>query len=107
MALPDTASPAGTGPDIFTGPVKRSMTIAGHPSSLSLEPPFWAALEAAAREHKLPLNALVARIDAARVDDGGGANLASVLRCWLLDRAQHPGTRGEASNIDTDPHPQN
>ncbi|CAN5305033.1 hypothetical protein BH10PSE13_BH10PSE13_04190 [soil metagenome] len=75
------------GPDLFVGPVKRSMTIAGHPSSISLEPPFWAALEAAAIDAKIPLNALVARIDAARVDAGARANLASVLRCWLLARA--------------------
>lgn len=73
--------------DIFGGPVKRSMTIAGHQSSISLEAPFWRALEAAARAEGLPLNALVARLDAARVERGG-ANLASVLRCWLLDRAE-------------------
>lgn len=80
-----------SGPDLFSGPVKRSMTIAGHPSSISLEPPFWAALEQAARDDGVPLNALVARIDADRVDAGGMANLASTLRCWLLDRA---GRRG-------------
>jgi predicted DNA-binding ribbon-helix-helix protein len=73
--------------NLFGGPVKRSMTIAGHPTSISLEAPFWRALEAAAREEAIPLNALVARLDAARVEAGGGANLASVLRCWLLDRA--------------------
>ncbi len=73
--------------DLYAGPIKRSMTIAGHPSSISLEPPFWAALEQSARETGLPLNALVARIDAERVDADGKANLASVLRCWLLDRA--------------------
>lgn len=75
------------------------MTIAGHPSSVSLEPPFWTALEAAAREAGLPLNALVAHLDAERVKAGGGANLASVLRCWLLDRAgQGRPPRLEASN---------
>ncbi|MET0240525.1 MAG: ribbon-helix-helix domain-containing protein [Sphingobium sp.] len=73
--------------DLYAGPIKRSMTIAGHSSSISLEPPFWAALEAAALAEKLPLNALVARIDADRVDAGASANLASVLRCWLLDQA--------------------
>lgn len=83
-------------PDLYSGPVKRSMTIAGHPSSISLEPPFWAALEAAAQEKALPLNALVARIDAERVEAGAGANLASVLRCWLLHRAE---------NIDARQHP--
>jgi predicted DNA-binding ribbon-helix-helix protein len=74
--------------DLYSGPVKRSMTIAGHSSSISLEPPFWAALEASARAEGLPLNALVARIDAQRVEAGAGANLASVLRCWLLDRVE-------------------
>lgn len=76
-----------TPPDLFGGPIKRSMTIAGHPSSISLETPFWRALEVAAREEGVPLNALVARLDAARVDAGATANLASVLRCWLLERA--------------------
>lgn len=80
-------------PDLFAGPVKRSMTIAGHPTSISLEPPFWAALEAAAEAIDLPLNALVARIDAARVDAGASANLASSLRCWLLIRALRPDER--------------
>ncbi|MET0137687.1 MAG: ribbon-helix-helix domain-containing protein, partial [Sphingobium sp.] len=79
--MPSSGRPTCDGPDLHTGPVKRSMTIAGHPSSISLEPPFWAALEAAARAETLPLNALVARIDAERVEAGGGANLASVLRC--------------------------
>jgi predicted DNA-binding ribbon-helix-helix protein len=74
-------------PDLYAGPVKRSMTIAGHATSISLEPPFWAALEAAALDLALPLNALVARIDAERVEAGATANLASVLRCWLLARA--------------------
>jgi predicted DNA-binding ribbon-helix-helix protein len=72
-------------PDIlYAGPIKRSMTIAGHQTSISLEPPFWAALEMAAEEAKLPLSALVARIDAERVEAGAVANLASVLRCWLF-----------------------
>lgn len=82
---------AGGGPsrsaDLFAGPVKRSMTIAGHQTSISLEPPFWAALEQAAADLALPLSALVARIDAQRVEAGASANLASVLRCWLLERA--------------------
>lgn len=89
MPLPPSTGitvPAQVASDLYAGPVKRSMTIAGHPSSISLEPPFWAALEGAARAAGLPLNALVARIDAERVEAGGGANLASVLRCWLLER---------------------
>lgn len=78
-------------PELYAGPIKRSMTIAGHATSISLEPPFWTALEAAARELALPLNALVARIDAERVEAGAIANLGSVLRCWLLERAAESG----------------
>ena len=53
-------------PGGFLGPVKRSVTIAGHETSISLEPVFWLALERAAQARALPLNALVAEIDAAR-----------------------------------------
>ena len=69
---------------LYMGPVKRSMTIAGHTTSISLEPFFWEALEAAARAANLPLSALVARIDAARLDAPAPPNLASAIRCWLL-----------------------
>ncbi len=48
----------------MSGPVKRSIMIAGHSTSISLEPIFWDALREAARAEGLPLNALVARIDA-------------------------------------------
>lgn len=68
----------------FAGPVKRSITIAGHQTSISLEPVFWAALEAAAARRALPLSALVARIDARRVEQANAPNLASALRSWLL-----------------------
>ena len=51
----------------FHGPVKRSITIAGHQTSISLEPVFWSALEAAAQARALPLSALVAQIDALRI----------------------------------------
>ena len=68
------------------GPVKRSIMIAGHATSISLEPLFWHALREAAADEGLPLNALVARIDAARVADPGPANLASAIRVWLFER---------------------
>ena len=68
----------------FAGPVKRSITIAGHQTSISLEPVFWAALEAAARRRGLPLSALVAAIDAVRVGQAEPPNLGSALRAWLL-----------------------
>ena len=63
------------------------MLIAGHQTSISLEPMFWRALEAAARERGCPLNALVAEIDVARLDSGQPANLTSAIRQWLFERA--------------------
>lgn len=68
----------------FQGPVKRSITIAGHATSISLEPPFWAALETAASTRALPLSALVAEIDALRIVASDPPNLASAVRTWLF-----------------------
>jgi predicted DNA-binding ribbon-helix-helix protein len=69
------------------GPIKRSMMIAGHATSISLEPVFWDALREAAEAEKLPLNALVARIDAERIEERAAPNLASAIRVWLFKRA--------------------
>jgi predicted DNA-binding ribbon-helix-helix protein len=69
------------------GPVKRSVTIAGHATSISLEPIFWAALDRAAVEEGVPVNALVARIDAVRIRISDPPNLASAVRVWLFERA--------------------
>lgn len=70
----------------FGTPTKRSVTIAGHETSISLEPAFWAALEAAAIERKLPLNALIAAIDVERLDGAPPPNLTSAIRQWLFAR---------------------
>ncbi len=72
---------------IYHPPVKRSVTIAGHGTSISLEPSFWSALEVAAKTASLPLNALIARIDAERLTADNPPNLASAIRVWLLVRA--------------------
>ena len=69
------------------GPVKRSIMIAGHATSISLEPVFWDALRDAAAAEGLPLNALVARLDAERIAAPAPANLASAIRVWLFERA--------------------
>jgi predicted DNA-binding ribbon-helix-helix protein len=71
-------------PGGFAGPVKRSITIAGHETSITLEPDFWQALEAAAVARALPLSALVAQIDALRIVANDPPNLASALRTWAL-----------------------
>lgn len=70
----------------MAGPIKRSVMIAGHATSVSLEPIFWTALENAAREMGLPLNALVARLDAERSALPDPPNLASTIRTWLFKR---------------------
>jgi predicted DNA-binding ribbon-helix-helix protein len=70
----------------FGVPTKRSVTIAGHETSISLEPMFWAALEIAARERGVPLNALIAEIDVDRLGGAPPPNLTSALRQWLFDR---------------------
>lgn len=67
-------------------PVKRSVTIAGHQTAISLEPIFWDALRAAAAEENVPINALIARIDVARLAADLPPNLASAIRCWLFAR---------------------
>ncbi len=77
----------------MAGPVKRSLTIAGHATSVSLEPLFWAALEQAAVDLALPLNALVAEIDAERSAVADPSNLASALRTWLFLRLQNAASR--------------
>lgn len=71
----------------MAGPVKRSVNIAGHATSITLEQVFWEALVRAAADEALPLNALVARIDAERVADEDLPNLASAIRVWLFRRA--------------------
>ncbi len=84
MTMGDPDQPSGSP---FAPPVKRSVTIAGHQTAISLEPIFWDALRAHAIRHNLPINALVARIDVARLAVAHPPNLASAIRCWLF--AQH------------------
>ena len=72
----------------FGPPTKRSVTIAGHETSVGLEPIFWNSLEQAALDLGLPLNALIARIDAERLEHQPPPNLASAIRQWLLARAR-------------------
>lgn len=61
--------------------VKRSFALAGHRTSVALEPEFWRVLEQAAQAHGQTLSALVAVVDAARPP---GRPLASALRVCAL-----------------------
>jgi predicted DNA-binding ribbon-helix-helix protein len=67
--------------------VKRSIAVAGHRTSVSLEAPFWDALRAAAHERGIPVQALVREIDSRR----GRQNLSSALRVFVLTDAQNRG----------------
>lgn len=62
-------------------PVKRSFTIKGHRTSISVEAPFWEALRQIAAAENITLAALVATIDAER----RAAGLSSAVRVWVLD----------------------
>lgn len=68
----------------LTGPIKRSVTIAGHQTSISLEPLFWNALREEAARRAVPVNALIAQIDLARISADDPPNLASAIRLWLF-----------------------
>jgi predicted DNA-binding ribbon-helix-helix protein len=69
--------------DLYHPPVKRSVEIAGHKTSISLEPLFWDLLKQAAEREGVPLNALVARIDAERIAAEPAPGLAGAIRLWL------------------------
>ena len=71
-------------------PVKRSVEIAGHKTSISLEPLFWDMLRSAAAMEGMPVNALVARIDAERIGSETPPGLASAIRVWLASRWRLP-----------------
>lgn len=68
-------------------PVKRSVEIAGHKTSISLEPMFWDMLKRAAADESVSVNTLVARIDAERIVSETTPGLASAIRVWVVDRA--------------------
>lgn len=65
-------------------PLKRSIEIAGHKTSVSLEPLYWELLKQAASVEGLPINALVARIDAERIAAPVPPGLAGAIRIWLV-----------------------
>jgi predicted DNA-binding ribbon-helix-helix protein len=68
----------------FHPPVKRSVEIAGHKTSISLEPLFWDMLRQAAEAEGVPINALVARIDVERMAAEVPPGLAGAIRLWLV-----------------------
>jgi predicted DNA-binding ribbon-helix-helix protein len=72
---------------LYHPPLKRSVEIAGHKTSLSLEPLFWDMLRQAAAREGVPLNALVAKIDEERIRADTPPGLAGAIRLWLVANA--------------------
>ncbi len=62
------------------------MVLAGHKTSVSLEPEFWEALRAIARARERTINDLVSDIDGER-----SGNLSSAIRLYVLDYYRRPG----------------
>jgi predicted DNA-binding ribbon-helix-helix protein len=76
-----------------TALVKHSVRIAGHPTSVSLEPAFWRALCEIAARREVPINALLTEIDARR-----SGNLSSTIRLFVLESCR----RGELGPLACD-----
>lgn len=76
-------------------PIKRSLTLHGHRTSVSLEDPFWTAFRDIAQETGKPINVLAAEIDALRGVESG---LASAIRVYVLDYYQ---TKAQDGACDT------
>ena len=72
-------------------PIKRSLTLRGHRTSVSLEAPFWEEFRRIAAADGLALNALASRIDEAREADVG---LASAIRVYVLERLRARSAAG-------------
>lgn len=80
---------------------KRSLTIARHRTSVSLEEPFWAALADIAKQDGKSIAGLVREIDTGRGEaqrtggggsgDGGTASLSAAIRLYVLARAKKSG----------------
>ena len=69
---------------------KRSVRIAGHRTSLSLETAFWDQLKTIAAARGLSLNKLVEEIDSARTAQAKRANLSSAIRIYVLRSLMKP-----------------
>ena len=72
--------------------VKRSLVVAGHRTSVSLEDAFWRRLQAIAASRRVPVNSLAAEVDVAR----GEANLSSALRVFVLETVAPDLNPGDA-----------
>jgi predicted DNA-binding ribbon-helix-helix protein len=79
---------------------KRSIVVAGHKTSLSVEEIFWDSLKLLAAEQGLSLNALVSAIDRERPGGGVGGNLSSAVRVYVIERLRARAGLGGATGPD-------
>ncbi len=82
----------------MTRPVKRSFSLRGHQTSISLEQPFWDALKDAAEKEGKTTAAIVAEIDEKR----GNSGLSGAVRMWILAyfRGRHAALSYDGGNRD-------
>lgn len=68
-------------------PAKRSVTLSGHRTSVTLEAAFWDGLREIADKRGLSVNELISEIDGQRLASGGlsGAGLSSAIRIYVLE----------------------
>jgi predicted DNA-binding ribbon-helix-helix protein len=95
MALRRLPDPKDAAADVAR---KRSIMIAGHPTSVSLEPPFWEALKRIAAARGQSLSALVEEIDRERT-----GNLSSAIRVFVLAAASERATPRERGDEQREP----
>lgn len=76
------------GHPLYARPEKRSLTLRGHRTSVSLEPAFWAAFRRIAARRGMAVNALAAEVDEARPPEVG---LASAIRVYVLEQSPRAG----------------
>jgi predicted DNA-binding ribbon-helix-helix protein len=79
--------------------VKRSVVLAGHKTSISLEEPFWSGLKDIARRRKQKLSAVIGRIDAER----NFSNLSSAVRLFVLNHYRESLERERAAQVSAAP----
>lgn len=85
----------------MAGPIKRSVTLAGHRTSISLEADFWAALQDIAAARQISVNALITTIDSQRpLTDSKSSGLSSAVRLFVLHHYRRQVEIGFASHED-------
>ncbi|MGE3246035.1 MAG: ribbon-helix-helix domain-containing protein [Beijerinckiaceae bacterium] len=96
MSEPGNGANAAAAADSAARVVKRSVVIAGHRTSISLEDIFWNEIKAIAAQANRSTASLIAEIDETR----GEANLSSAIRVYVLRKAlaRHTESERQPSN---------